>query len=1191
MEFRILGPLEVQAADRMLPVRGPKQLGLLAILLAHANEIVSSDRLIDELWGEHPPETGRKALQMQVSLLRRLLEPAREDRGSSPRVLVTRAPGYLIRVEPDELDLWRFERMRDAARQAFAAGDATAAAAGLREALALWRGAPFADLAYEPFLETEIARLEQLRLSALEERIAADLVVGRHADVVGELEALIAGHPLREGLRAQLMVALYREGRQAEALDAYQKARRALVDEVGLEPGKLLRDLEAAILRQDPSLDVPSILSETVDAPTGNVVGQAAGSPPRRLASRHTGVFVGRRAELEMLEQILAGVRAGEPAAVTIVGEPGIGKTSLLRELCTRAEAAGFEVLTGHGSELERDIPFGLVVEALDERLGTLESETLRRLGDERVAELGAVLPSLAGARAPLTSALQIERYRCHDAVRAALEQLAHRQPLLLALDDLHWADPASVELVSHLLRRPVPGSLLALSYRGRQLPSRLLAAIELMAREEALLSLELAPLSVQEATELMGDALDQSSLRALYEESGGNAFYLQQLARATSGPARRRSASGVAEPVPEAVVPEPVRVALARELDELSRTSRRLLEAAAVVGEPFDVELAAEVAGLDDAHALTAVDELVGLDVARETDVPRYLVFRHPIVRRAVYDGAKPGWRLEAHGRAANALAARGAAIGTRAHHVDRSASAGDEAAIAVLSEAGHAAAPRAPAAAARWFRAALRLLPDTADRERRLLLSLPLATALGSAGDPNDSRAVLLEALELFPAGMASVPGTIVAMIARTEQELGRADEARRLLARALAEAAPGGPEAIELELECAENHLMAGEWDLAAIAADRARSLAQKLEDRPLLLAATASAARIADARGAITEAHERVEEAAPAIDDLLDQELTPKLLEALINLACAEIGGDRLPAAADHLERGLRISRTTGQGYLVGRFVHAQAWTSLLQGRLEEAHRTANIAVETSLLADNDQSLAAAQAMRCWVASLRGDEATALAAGADAVHAAERAPRSMFAWHAHVCYGQALVEAGQPEQGREQILAAGGPDLAAVRPGQRPHWLTVLTDAELATGRIDAAETIARRANAAATFLELRSSWGGAYYARASVLLARGDARQAAAVAREAAMHYDAAGWRLRSGQARSMAGHALVLAGEPALAESELGPAHATLQACGAGRLADQAAEELRKLGARVPAQRERRAPSSTAPTG
>ena len=246
MEFRILGPLEVWNGGGEVSLGGPKPRALLAVLLLHPNEVVPTDRLIDDLWGEDSPEDAAAALRVNVSRLRKALPDG---------VLSTRSPGYLVRIEPDALDLHRFERLVDEGRSLLARGLAVDASARLREALSLWRGPALADFAYESFAQAPIARLEEIRLAALELRIDADLALGRHDELVGEIEALVAEHPLRERLRMDLMTALYQSGRQAESLDAYQDARRALVDGLGIDPSPALQELERAILRQDPSLD------------------------------------------------------------------------------------------------------------------------------------------------------------------------------------------------------------------------------------------------------------------------------------------------------------------------------------------------------------------------------------------------------------------------------------------------------------------------------------------------------------------------------------------------------------------------------------------------------------------------------------------------------------------------------------------------------------------------------------------------------------------------------------------------------------------------------------------------------------------------------------------------------------------------------------------------------------------------
>ena len=240
LEFRLLGPIEVRSRGEPLSLGGPKQRALLALLLVEAGRAVSTDRIVDALWGEHPPRTAQTSLQNFVSQLRKLL---------GPEVLVTKPPGYLLRARPDT------DRVHELVGEARAAASPEERAAKLRAALELWRGPPLAEFAFESFAQPEIARLEELRLAVLEDRLEADLEVGRHAEVVGELEALVDEHPLRERFREQLMLALYRAGRQAEALEAFQRARAVLVYELGIDPSPRLQQLHKAILRQEVRLE------------------------------------------------------------------------------------------------------------------------------------------------------------------------------------------------------------------------------------------------------------------------------------------------------------------------------------------------------------------------------------------------------------------------------------------------------------------------------------------------------------------------------------------------------------------------------------------------------------------------------------------------------------------------------------------------------------------------------------------------------------------------------------------------------------------------------------------------------------------------------------------------------------------------------------------------------------------------
>jgi predicted ATPase/DNA-binding SARP family transcriptional activator len=317
MDFRILGPLEVSANGERLALGGPKQRALLAVLLLNAGEVVSSDRLVEALWPDKPPAAARHALEVNVSRLRKTL--GANNAGDS--ALVTRAPGYALHVEPGELDLQRFERLVADGRRARADGDAALAARALHEADGLWRGRPLADLEFEPFARVDVERLEELQLVAIEERIEADMALGRDGELVAELGQLSREHPWRERLHAQLMRALYRSGRQADALEAYARAREVLVEQLGIEPGAELADLHQAMLVHDRTLDGPSVSPlthrrSTLPAPPNGTIGR-----DRELAA------VGER------------LQASSVRLLTLTGPGGVGKTRLALEAARAFEA------------------------------------------------------------------------------------------------------------------------------------------------------------------------------------------------------------------------------------------------------------------------------------------------------------------------------------------------------------------------------------------------------------------------------------------------------------------------------------------------------------------------------------------------------------------------------------------------------------------------------------------------------------------------------------------------------------------------------------------------------------------------------------------------------------------------------------------------------------------------------------
>ncbi len=398
MDFRVLGPLEVRRDGRPLSLGGRKQRLLLALLLLRANHVVPAARLVDDLWAGRPPETAQTALQGYISQLRKALEPE----GPPYRVLVTRAPGYTLSLASGESDLDRFETLIRSARDE----DPAKAAQMLRAALALWRGEPLADLAGEPSLQAHAVRLEESRLGALEARIEAELALGRHDELIPELEAIVAEHPLRERPRAHLMVALYRSGRQADALEVYRTGRAALADDLGLEPSPLLQELERRILRHDPALAAPSLATS---------------------GRKAAGAFLGREDELALLLAGLDDAIAGRGRLFLVGGAEGAGKTRLADEVASRAKQRGAMVLWGRTWEAGGAPPYWPWVQALRAHVSG---------GRERTR-----LPELVGGGGD-------DRFALFEATTAFLSQLAARQPLVVVLDDLHAADAESLLLL-----------------------------------------------------------------------------------------------------------------------------------------------------------------------------------------------------------------------------------------------------------------------------------------------------------------------------------------------------------------------------------------------------------------------------------------------------------------------------------------------------------------------------------------------------------------------------------------------------------------------------------------------------------------------------------------------------------------------------------------------------------------------
>ncbi|MDX6677185.1 MAG: hypothetical protein QOE31_1237 [Solirubrobacteraceae bacterium] len=372
MEFLILGPIDVRNASGAVALGGIKPKAVLAVLLLHANEPVSAERLALALWGEDAPGGAVKTVQVHVSRLRKAL--------GDPDVVSTTPAGYRLRVLPGELDAARFEGLVEDARGALADGRPEDASATLREALALWRGPALAELALEPFAAAEIARLEEQHLAALELRVDADLAAGRHAEVVGELQRLVSEHPTRERLAGQLMLALYRCGRQSEALEAYGAARRVLVEEMGVEPGPQLRDLHAAILRQDVALEAQTAEAEL----------------PPQLDAATAQPLAGRDDELAWLLARWERARAGDGAIVTVAGPRGAGKQRLLAEVASTIHRPGVAVLFASGDGPDDALLAAVRRAGEATRPMLLVLAAADRAGRGALAELARLAPQIA---------------------------------------------------------------------------------------------------------------------------------------------------------------------------------------------------------------------------------------------------------------------------------------------------------------------------------------------------------------------------------------------------------------------------------------------------------------------------------------------------------------------------------------------------------------------------------------------------------------------------------------------------------------------------------------------------------------------------------------------------------------------------------------------------------------------------
>jgi len=879
-----------------------------------------------------------------------------------------------------------------------------------------------------------------------------------------------------------------------------------------------------------------------------------------------------------------------------VVGEAGIGKSRLLDELGAVAAREGWTVLTGHASGSDRGSRCGVFADALGAHIASLGPADLARLRPDAAGVLAGVLPGVSAldgvGEASRECSAGVERLRLHLAVRSLLEQLSSGRGLLLMLDDLHWGDQASLELLGYLVRRPPRGPLvLAVAYRPSLAPGGLTAVLARAARQGMAGRIELGPLDAEAVAEFLGPGVSSRRRQALHEASGGCPFYLAALAQVPEeqlrterlvGPPADGTRPGDAVVSPKDV-PAVVRASVQAELTVLPDGVRVIAQAAAVAGDLFEPDVVAAIAGVSRQDTERAVDELVARDLIRPKGRGRFGYWL-PMMRAAAYASGGGGWLIQAHARAWEALEERGASVLWRAHHVERCARTGDERAIAVLVDAARMTAGRVPANAAHWLSLALDLLPDKGeDDERRLELLADMATFLGMSGQLEQARDALHEVVRLLPDDAVDHRVNAVSFCATIEHLLGRHAEAGALLLaelRRLPEqhhdsATEWADRGTVLKLKLATASLLCGDFAQTRDWVSAARQAVGGAGDR-LMSAAAASVLALTDyAVADISAAQHNCDRAAALVDGLADGELA-RQLDTVVWLGWAEQCLERYDAARRHLERGLSLVRATGQHHLLTYLLVGHGSTLRWQGQLREAADNLAEAQESGQLVGSPALRATALAMRCRIATFAGDPDHAVRWGEEACQLAGPAD-DWLSVLASAFFAHARLMAGDPQGCVSTLVdACGGAELPMIPVPARPGWFDVLTTAALALDHTGEGERWATRAESAAAHLGLPGSAAFAQLARARVQYATGDTVGAAGTAHAAATAFRQAGDPLDEGCAWLLAGTATAPTGPRAQALHELEQAYALFAHCHADGLRDHAAREMRKLGRRVP---------------
>lgn len=884
--------------------------------------------------------------------------------------------------------------------------------------------------------------------------------------------------------------------------------------------------------------------------------------------------LVGRRDALRKIDRALDAVEGGY-GLVALVGEPGAGKTRLLNELADGAIARKLPFVAGRAAEFEQEMPFGAVVDALDDRL----EEHVLDLPPAALRLLGTVFPALtdlSGDPPAASPESRVARYQLHRTVRHLLEALAEPSGLVLILDDLHWADDATIELLDHLVRHPPRARvLLAVAYRPAQASPRLAALVDAAGPQGARVAVD--PLSQSEVREFLGPDVGRARCEALFKASGGNPFYLEALAKMAGGTAPtagtgldRHWEKGIANLTE---VPPAVRAALQVELSALPPRALLMAQGAAVAADVFEPALASVAAEMEQNAALAALDVLTGHDVVRPAPGGRFR-FRHPLVRHVAYASTAAGWRIAAHSRVSERLAELGAPASVRAHHVVRSARFGDAEAIRTLLEAARAVAQQAPATAAYWLQAALDLMPGAGDAAfpDRVELLVELAQVQAVSGHAEEGRETARALLGLLPQDDTVRRARTVHMCAIMERQLGRIHEARALVLDELRRSTDRQtPEAVLLRIRLVADRIQ-------RIDTRGSHAILETIPDSApgwgLGLTAAVAAMRpmVAYGRGEIAEAIDRARTADRLFSAASDNDFAD-CLDCFAWLVFAESFLGMYDEALRHAERLVSITRTTGQTFVLGYMLSGQSRILAQLGRLEEAAAVADEATAVGRDLRSQEVLAYGLIQQCLTASWTGDHERALRAGDEAV-ANDTGSGEWWTHMAHVARAIAVINEGRLEEGATALIAACGDGTLGL------DFSTLVICAEALASVRAAQENTADAANwadiaEAITHPLLTGDAGLARLTRAHALR-HTDPAGSAALAAEAAGLLAKAGRRPEAGRAELAAGLAHAAAGDRALARDRLRAAAEVFESCGMKGLLAQVVREQRRLGVRVP---------------